>query len=272
MSRKKGVDRRDFLKVAGGVGVGLIAPIGRLPAEPVRTGVPWELFCDTDHHYFSIGKPWIRNGWKIATDARKIVRQRVDDADEFDERRVPYAKAVCVDPLPGANNRLVAQLAIGLPLTLPPGATWSPLPPLKPVFGWGLCPECGGSDKVGPFVPCPCTKKPNPSIVTHYSDWCGLCDGEQQIQTEDCPACKDATIEELGFLKWVPWKQRVRPKEMSVREYRVVLQLAGPLEYWTDDANCGPIFFRGADTEGSLMSLCDHPTGTPDSHRTKAGY
>ena len=239
--------RRDFLKT-GAASVAL-AGVPLMPSVAVRSMpvINWPTFCDPEVSRYNMATPWIRNGMKIASDCRILIRQITDEPDSEEDRR-PGDK-----PKPGTGEQLPLIFAQGRPI--PDGYEWNPWPELNPRFAFGPCPECDATGRVGPMVRClrdrerPC------------DEYCGICGGTALMPRDECPMCTFAKYSPDGLWRWTPCLQDIGSKALTIKIDRQLRALNIPLEFAIPDKfRCGMVLFRGPTIDGVVMSICNHTT------------
>lgn len=206
--------RRDALKSIGGGALALLAPLGPL-AGIVRqpaTAIDLLQFCDFMPGRLATAEPWIRAGWRYATDSRVIVRVPAEICDSANEGAPPAEKAFTHF----AGN-----------------GPWLPWPGRGPLE-IGECPECSGRG----FVKQPdCPACDGAGTFDDSEGWserlpveCKRCQGWGGVGGTVCPHCHGAHGEPLLIYQpigpeWIAGHYDRRIRTLPGVRYRLAVPL-----------------------------------------------
>lgn len=259
-------NRRHFLKVSAAVTALSVIPPTAAVTAGAAPAIDWAAFCNDDGGPVSLCRPWFRNGYKIASDSRILVRQYIGEIDERQQfefnhdvvdgthylRRIPCDKQM-------SSKQIGQRLAIGQSI-YEERIEWRPWPyGAKPVYGFSYCPQCNGGGLVGPYVPCTNEKCHGP---TAYLDpaFCSDCNENCEVGSVDCATCTGAKVHPKTGEPFVPYAYRFENKLISREYFDLISALPKPVEWFSGDFSCGLILYRGANFDGGVMSFCNQQT------------
>jgi hypothetical protein len=231
------VKRRDFLKTTAAVATAAAVPVSLVSGASVPA-IPWASFCCEESWKYDVSVPWVRNGWRIATNHVMLIRQKVAQSDAFSER-VPCAKPSMIE------GTVVGKLATGRDTGM--NGSWSPWPDRIPTYFWSDCDECRGTRLSAPRVVCPDCKN------SEFVELCSRCGGFGDIGTVECLACKGAKQHpKRPYHLWLPSIQYVGRHALDIKNADLIRSLHPAVEFAeTRDL----VVFRGPTFEGAVMGI-----------------
>ena len=231
------INRREF---CGTILPGAVALsfVGGGAPSPSPTAIDWSLFVGSDSSRYAIDEPWIRSGWKCATDRRIAIRVGApNEPDTPDPERQRFPKMLEMPEWRVSEDE-----------------AWLPWPSAPPVWGFGDCPECDGDGYLGAHCACDGGSSACP------------CFARNGRLGKRCQACVGALPhpghgEPEGY-GWLPAFHRVGCQLIHQKYHRRIMSLPGPIEFIDRPDNerirewAAPIRFRFANGDGLVMP-CD---------------
>jgi len=106
--------------------------MSEIKSSPQDQSVDWLAFCDKESTRYALDAPWVKDGWKFATDSRVMVA-------------VPTGEP---DSPPDAKGRRFANAFPLIEPALRPGIEWQPLPTFE------RCERCGNKGTIRKTCSC----------------------------------------------------------------------------------------------------------------------